>query len=141
MVSCHLNNAVYIRKSVEKRFALRTRDVRAVIFSRKRSPPYSKPMIPSNAHLNSNAISFFRPSRQTLDGHPTSFVLSKLQPILISSWIMLKAERFGTFWNQVLMMAQFQSRILIGGHLKLSAQFTGVILKDSPIGTLYIIDK
>jgi hypothetical protein len=28
VVTCRLNNCVYVRKSIEKRFALRTRDVR-----------------------------------------------------------------------------------------------------------------
>ncbi len=31
VVTCRLNNCVYVRKSIEKRFALRTRDVRFVL--------------------------------------------------------------------------------------------------------------
>ena len=90
----------------------------------------------SNVRLNSNATSFFRLLRQILDGHRTFCVLFKPQRTLISSWIMLKAEHYGMFWNPVLMVVEYQSRILSGGPHKSSVQFTGVILKDSHIGTL-----
>jgi hypothetical protein len=122
--SCHLNSGVYLRKSVEKRFPLKMRDVRA--FRYPVSVLLHSNAFSSNVRLNSNTTFFFRQPRRSLAGH---LVCAFQTPTHLNT-IMDYAE--GGTLRDVL---EYQSRILNGGPLRSSVRFTGVALKDSNVGT------
>lgn len=102
VVTCKLDGRVYVRKSTEKRFALRTRDV-----------SYSVQLFglhfnltDSNAPHNLSVIFFSLPLKGTRHGFLIYSVHSSPQHILTLSWTMLKAGLFGMFLSPVRMTAE-----------------------------------
>ena len=88
----------------------------------------------SNVHPNASATFSSRHARPGLRGHLIFSVPSKPPPTWISWWIMLKGALYGMFWNQVPMTVGSSSLTFIGGLLRSSAQFIGVIHRDLFIG-------
>ena len=83
--------------------------------------PHSIRSFISNVCLNSNVNFFFRALRQTLNGHRIYCVPFKLQHILISSRIMLKAEHYYEIFRYYL-------------HIKLGCGMPfNLILKSVPL--------
>jgi hypothetical protein len=77
VVTCRLNNCVYVRKSIEKQFALRTRDVCLHSAFEFACSYFSN----SNARPNMNGICSYKPSRRIHHGLHISSVLSKRRRI------------------------------------------------------------
>jgi hypothetical protein len=76
VVTCRLNNCVYVRKSIEKQFALRTRDV--CLHS---AFEFACSYLNSNARPNMNGICSYKPSRRIHHGLHISSVHSKRRHI------------------------------------------------------------
>lgn len=136
MVRCHLNNKLYVRKSVEKRVVARNRDVCLALkltISRK-----SNHRIPnSNATPTTNETCCVLRLFTTPDGHHICFPRSKRQRRYATSWILQREEAWQTFWR---VLGKFQKSTSSGGSLRWSAQSTGAMRKGSATGTVSSTD-
>jgi hypothetical protein len=119
VVSCNINGHVYVRKSIEKRFAFKTREVSLIPLLRS----YNAPLAPchsymvylcSNATPNWSERYFFVLSAPTRSGLRISYVLSKPVRTSISSWTTWRVARFGMSSSQT-PLSGFMRLICVGG--------------------------
>jgi hypothetical protein len=96
MVRCHLNNKLYVRKSVEKRVVARNRDVRLapkLATSLKSDHKISN----SNATHTMNGTSCVLRRSTTPNGHPICSARSKHQRRCATSWTLQQEAAWQTF--------------------------------------------
>jgi hypothetical protein len=129
VVTCQLDGQIYVRKSLEKHFALRAREVvfvaHHVLFILRN--------FYSNALPNWNEIFFCAQNTSALRGLRDYFVHFRLPLILILLWIMPKEARYGMYLSQALVKESLR-QTYFGGLLRQFAPSTGVIPKVSSIG-------
>lgn len=129
MVTCHLNGRVYVRKSIEKHFAQRTREVALFLLS----ATFHAEKFCSNVLHSWKGKFFYVQNVSALRGLRTYFVHSKPPLISILSWIMPKEVHYGTCLSRALKV-EFLRQTYFGGLLRQSAPSTGVIPRVLYIG-------